>query len=194
MVKRAEEDGYDAVVIGCFCDPALDAAKEICEKTVVVGVMEAAVNIASLLAPRFSIIAPRRKSVQDFRDNLCRYGLEGRLASFRSLDLAVTDLMMDGEATERAIQREISTAINEDGAEAILLGCTLQLGHFEKLQEKFSVPVIDAALAGFATALHLIYLRNNFGWYTSKKCTYETPPKGQLFAWGLEEKYNIKGF
>jgi allantoin racemase len=192
-VKQAELEGYDAAIIGCFCDPALDAAKEICDKMVVVGVMEAAVNIASFLAPRFSIIAALQKSVQDFRDNMHKYGLNGRLASFRCLDLSAGDLMADPNATEKLMRREIRKAIEEDGAEAILLGCTLQLGHFQELGREFGVPVIDAVLAGLRTAEHLISIRDSCGWYTSKRCSFKTPPKGELASWGLEDFYNLNG-
>jgi allantoin racemase len=192
-VKQAELEGYDAAIIGCFCDPALDAAKEICDRMVVVGVMEAAVNIASFLAPRFSIIAALQKSVQDFRDNLHKYGLDGRLASFRALELPAGDLMTNSDVTGKLMRREISKAIEEDGAEAILLGCTLQLGHFQELGREFGVPVIDAVLAGLRTAEHLISIRDSCGWYTSKHCTFKTPPKGELASWGAEDFYGLGG-
>ncbi|WP_318538395.1 aspartate/glutamate racemase family protein [Geobacillus thermoleovorans] len=35
MIKKAEEEEYDAAIIGCFYDPALRAAREITEKMVV---------------------------------------------------------------------------------------------------------------------------------------------------------------
>lgn len=192
-VKQAEKDGYDAAILGCFCDPALDAAKEICERMVVVGVMEASVHIAAQLAPSFSILAASKVSVEDFRTNLSKYGLTNKLASFRTLDVPAVELMEDESVTSNRMKQEIAKAINEDGAEAIVLGCTLQLGHFLELQEKFGVPVIDPALAGLKTAEHFISLRDSLSWYTSKICTYSAPPKGQLAAWGLVDKYHLEG-
>ena len=91
------------------------------------------------------------------------------------------------------MREEITIAINEDLAEAIVLGCTLQLGHFSELQKEFSVPVIDPILAGLKGAEQLIALRDNFGWYTSKICTYAGPPNHEIHDWGLVEKYNLEG-
>jgi allantoin racemase len=194
IVRQAENKGYDASIIGCFCDPALDAAKEACDRMVVVGVMEAAVHLASYLAPKFSIIAARWKSVADFQVNLDKYGLSNRLASFRSLDVRVEDLQSDCNATHDRMSQEIKIAIEKDAAEAIILGCTLQMGHYTELQKEFGVPVIDVQLAGLLLAEQLIDARDKFGWYTSKICSYITPPKGVLTSMGLADKYGFDDF
>ena len=192
-VKQAENEGYDAAIIGCFCDPALDAAKEICKRMVVVGVMESAVHIAAQLAPRFSILAASRVSINDFRTNLCKYGLTDKLASFRALDVPAIDLLNDPGITGRRMKEEISKAIFEDHAEAIILGCTLQLNHFMEMQNEFNLPVIDPILAGLKGAEHLIALRDSLGWYTSKICTYAGPPPQEINDWGLAAKYSLEG-
>lgn len=192
VAKQAEKDGYAAAIIGCFCDPALDAAKEMCEQMVVVGVGEAAMHLASYLAPKFSIISARRKSVADFEMNLGKYGLTNRLASFRSLDVCVEDLQADDGVTHTRMREEIRRAVEEDGAEAIILGCTLQMGHYDKLQKEFGVPVIDVQLAGLLLAEQLIEARDRYNWYTSKLCSYITPPKGELAGLGLSKKYGIE--
>ena len=41
QIKQAENEGYDAVVIGCFYDPGLREAREITEKLVVTAPAEA---------------------------------------------------------------------------------------------------------------------------------------------------------
>lgn len=194
VVKQAENKGYDACIIGCFCDPSLDAAKEACDRMVVVGVMEAAVHLASYLAPKFSIIAARRKSVADFQANLDKYGLSNRLASFRSLEVQVEDLQCDSNLTHDRMRKVIRLAIEEDGAEAIILGCTLQMGHYAELQKEFGVPVIDVQLAGLLLAEQLMEARDRYGWYTSKICSYMTPPRGVLASQGLADKYGLDDF
>ncbi|GAH50417.1 unnamed protein product, partial [marine sediment metagenome] len=45
-VRKAELDGYDAAVIGCFYDPGLREAREISERLVVTAPAEAAMHIA----------------------------------------------------------------------------------------------------------------------------------------------------
>ena len=56
-VKKAEQDGYDAVIIGCFDDPLLREAKEICGRMAVVGLAEASMHLAMVLGDSFSTVS-----------------------------------------------------------------------------------------------------------------------------------------
>ena len=129
-----------------------------------------------------------------FQVNLDKYGLSNRLASFRSLEVRVEDLQRISNVTHNRMREEIKIAIEEDGAEAIILGCTLQMGHYSELQTEFGVPVIDVQLAGLLLADQLIDARNKYGWFTSKICSYITPPKGVLTSQGLADKYGFDDF
>ena len=54
-LKKANQDGYDAVILACFSDPGLDAAKEI-STIPVIGIEEATLHIAAMLGAKFSIM------------------------------------------------------------------------------------------------------------------------------------------
>jgi len=181
QVKLAEEDGFDAAILGCFYDPYIDAAKELCTNMVVVGPGEASMRIATSLARRFSIIAPTQKTVQHMYDDVKKSGFSEHLASIRALDVPVTDLLGDPGATQRKMCVEIETALKIDRAEAIILGCTLEFGHFEELQKKYGVPVIDVSLAALKYAEFMISVRDACGWHTSKICTFTPPPPRSLY-------------
>ena len=55
--EKAEGEGYDGVIIYCFGDPGLRAAKEKLNIPVV-GINEPSIHIASILGDKFSIINP----------------------------------------------------------------------------------------------------------------------------------------
>lgn len=192
-VKRAEVDGYDGCVIGCYYDPFLKEAREICERMVVTAPAEAAMHIGTTLADTFSTIVVRRKCIPDMRSNVYNHGFERQLASFRSLEIGVHELKKDPERTKNRMREAIHEAIEKDGAEAILLGCTIQLGFFRALQEEFGVPVIDANIAPLKYAEFLCGLKQKAGWYFSQKALYETPSRTELAAWGVEERFGVPG-
>jgi len=191
IIKQAEKDGYDAAIIGCFYDPFVREAKEICTRMVVTGLAEASMQLASNLGDNFSIISGRQKCTPTFRANTHKYGYADKLASFRHLDLGVADLQADLCVTADRMESAIAQAVKEDQAEVIVLGCSMMFGFYEKMQKKYGVPVIDPMLAGFKHAEYLVEMRDQFGWYTSKVGEYETPPTEEIKAWGLEEAYGL---
>ena len=135
----------------------------------VVGPAEAAMKLATTLGKTFSIIVPDAKCIAPMRENAYRLGFKDQLASYRSLDLSVSELLDDESRKEKKMRQAISDAIHQDLAEVIILGCTLQLGHFQKLQEHFGVPVIDVSLAALKYAKYLVEAKDCCGWKTSKK-------------------------
>lgn len=186
---EAERQGFDAAVIGCFYDLGLQEGRELTTRMVVAAPCESSVHLAATLGHTFSIIVGRRKWIPQMHDNVRRYGLESRLASFRAIDLWVPQYHEDEGETARRFYEAGKRAIEDDGAEVIVLGCTASAGFHAQLQEALGVPVIDSALAALKYAEHLVDLRDGFGWSHSKRGGYESPPARELEAWGLRAQY-----
>jgi len=74
-VRRAEKEGYDAVVIGCFYDPGLREARELV-RIPVIGPAETCMHIAATLGHKFSVLVGRRKWIPKMESNVYMYGLE----------------------------------------------------------------------------------------------------------------------
>lgn len=191
-IAEAERQGYDAAVIGCFYDFGLEEGRELTDRLVVTAPCESSLLLAASLGHTFSIIVGRRKWIPQMHSNVVRYGLQSRLASFRTIDLWVPQYHEDEEETARRFREQAHKAIHEDGAEVIVLGCTASAGFYRQLQDELGVPVIDSAVAAVKRAEHLVDLRDRFGWSHSKIGGYESPPQSELDGWQLTAQYEPK--
>lgn len=186
VVRDAAVKKFDAVVLGCFYDPVLVEAREISGETVVVAPCQASFEVASNLAQKVSIIVGRRKWVPRIESRVREYGHGHLLASCRALQLGVEDFQRDRNETVRRMIEQGRRAIDEDGAEALILGCTLEFGFYRQLQDVLGVPVIDSALAAFKRAEALADTKQRFGWKPSRVGGCEPPPEAEeLLAWNV---------
>jgi allantoin racemase len=183
-VRAAAHEGFDAFVIGCFYDTALHEAHEVSGEMIVTAPCVAACEIAASLANTFGIIVGRRKWVGQMRSTVHEYGYRDRLTGFYPVNLGVTDFQTDHAETERRLIAAGRKAVEEDYAEAIILGCTMEVGFHRKLEDVLGVPVIDPSIAAFKRAEYAATLRRDCGWVPSRKWTCEAPPEEEMAAIG----------
>jgi allantoin racemase len=176
---------YDAIVIGCFYDIGLREAREVSQRAIVTAPCQSATAIASNLGNTFSVLVGRRKWIPKMRENVRLYGHNHRLASMRPVELGVHDFQSDHQRTCERLLGEGRKAVQEDGAEVIILGCTAEYGFHAQMQAELGVPVIDAVLAPFKYAEFLADLARRFGWYPSRVWGSQAPPEEEVAAWGL---------
>jgi allantoin racemase len=168
VTRWAIAQGFDGVCIGCFYDPGLETAREIAgAKMVVTAPCQSALAICSRLANRFSVIIGRDQWKDQMTDRITHYGYDRDLASFRQLGLSVDEMQKDPAHTADLIIEQAAAAITDDEAEIILLGCTVEFGFFQKVQNEVGIPVIDAIVACFKECEHAAKLKKAFGWSTS---------------------------
>ena len=154
LKEVAQHKDLDAIVIACFDDTGLDAVRSLVSVPVL-GIGEAAYHAASLIANKFSVITTLSRSVPGLENNLMRYGLAQKCACVRATEIPVLKLEEGDPATLDKIRLEIHASINEDKAEAIVLGCAGMADLVAQLSEEFGLPVIEGVSAGvtFAEAL-----------------------------------------
>lgn len=157
---RAETEGYDALLISCMLDPGLIQARGVVDMPVV-GTLEATAHVASMMGNRFSVINADATVCAQMERLLAFYGLSDKIASLRHISIVSSDLYPDRTPTEevfRRVKAQARRAIEEDGAEVIIAGCTiigsmLTQHHGEKpttfLQD---APVLDGGLVGLKVA------------------------------------------
>lgn len=183
-VRQAEREGFDAFAIGCFYDPALHDAREVSSDMVVTAPCVAACEIVASLANRFGIIVGRRKWVHQMATGVREYGHAHRLAGFYPVDLGVTEFQRDQAETGRRLIAVGRKAVEEDFAEALILGCTMEVGFYQDVQSQLGVPVIDPSMAAFKRAEYGAVLKRQCGWRPSRRWSCEPPPESEIAAIG----------
>ncbi|MEB3860273.1 MAG: aspartate/glutamate racemase family protein [Desulfurococcales archaeon] len=161
-IKWAEDSGYDAVVIDCFGDPALDAAREIVGIPVV-GANHASTFLAAQVAQRFSIINILPETEPLVRSLLAKYGLLGHLASIETINVPVLELEREPKTTLDRIVEAAERAYRDHGAYAVVLGCTGMSSLAEMAQERLrekgiDIPVIEPLRAAVYTAISWVLM------------------------------------
>ena len=153
-VAAAEASQCDAIVVACFDDPAIGACREIASGPVI-GLCEAGIKAASMIATSFSIVTTLPRSVPLIEHLVHGYGLSFQCRKVRSVNLPVLALDEPGSNARALLRDEILRAIDEDGAEAVVLGCAGMADLAQVLSEETGIPVIDgvAAATKFAEAL-----------------------------------------
>jgi allantoin racemase len=169
-IAEGEAASADAHVIACFDDTGLDSARALAAKPVI-GIGEAAFHTASLIAVRFSIVTTLSRSIPVIESNLLRYGLDRRCAKVRAADVAVLELDDPASDARAKIESEIERALNEDHADAIVLGCAGMADLAATLSARFGVPVVDGVGAAVALAEGLVAQNLT----TSKRSLYAKP-------------------
>lgn len=147
QLVREHEDTYDAFVVACHCDPNLDALKQITEKPVV-GIGEASMKIASMLGHRFSVVSASTHSIPEKEVLARKYHLQDVLASVRAPP--------GGVMTEEEYMKAAQSAVKEDMAEVIVLGCAGMTGLDKYLEEQLGVPVLDGIVCALIIATGLV--------------------------------------
>ncbi|MBW1722783.1 MAG: hydantoin racemase [Deltaproteobacteria bacterium] len=192
-IKKAENQGVDGAVIGCFYDPGLLEAREITTRLAVTAPAEAAMHIATTLGNTFSIIVGRKKWIPKMRGNVFHYGFKDQLASIKPVEMNVLDFQKDPAETKQRLKAAAREAIEHDRAEVIILGCTIEFGFYDQLQQELGVPVIDAVLAPLKYLEFLVGLKKKLNWGHSKIYGYESPVINEIKEWKLEEQYTRPG-
>ncbi|MEE3956134.1 aspartate/glutamate racemase family protein [Peribacillus frigoritolerans] len=175
--KEAEEDGYDGVISDCFGDPGVKPAREILDIPVV-GACESSMLFASSLAKSFSVVTVLPNVVPMIENISKTLGVNDNLASVRYVNIPVLEVH-DKDRLKRELYEEMIKAIEQDGAHALVLGCTGFMGVAAELQKRlkqngYDVPVIDPVFAATRLLESLITMG-----VKQSRLTYMTPPSKQ---------------
>ena len=147
----------DAIVINCFADPAVNAARELTDIPVV-GPAEASMMIALMLGHKFGVISTLRNSGPWIELQARNMGIEQRLAGAIGIDIPVLELGSDLKKTARYLVDAARDLIDSKGAEVIILGCTGMAPVARIVKEELEVPVIEPMATAFKVAELMISL------------------------------------
>lgn len=174
LVVRAEQQGYDAAIVGCLGDPGLDALREVSQRMPVVGPGEASCHLAAMLGERFGIVTIAHGVVNPLRHLVARAGLADRLAGIAVIDVPVLALSEDRTDTVSRVVEAGRDLITRHDADTLVLGCMSMafLDMAGEVEAQLGVPVVNPAKAALHTAETLV----GCGLSHSKRA-YPTPTK-----------------
>ena len=148
----AEKERYDAFVIYCFSDLAIDAIRENVSIPVI-GPGEASLVMADMLSYKFSVITTISGNIARTERRLMKNCIaKEKLASVRALDIPVVDLRDDEDMTKKILFNTCKEIIEEDKSQVIILGCLGMADYGDYIQEELGVTVIDPAFTALGIA------------------------------------------
>jgi len=142
---RSEEEGYDAVVMDTVSDSGLAALRS--RLTIpVLGPGQVQQHVAAILGKKFSILTMWRRWFSLYEKTMAEYGTRGYCASIRCIDVRPDqEQLLAGkeEVVFAALEEQGRLAIEQDGADVILIGSTTMHQAVEHLRRTLGVPVIN---------------------------------------------------
>lgn len=148
---NAEKEGFDAVCVDTMSDSGVAALRSVL-RIPVVGAGRTAFMTALMLGSKFSILVMYKPWIPMQQKTLKEYQLMDKVASIRSIDVPPEPYSKNGgvalEETEARIlpllEEQGRRAMEEDGAEVILMGSTTMYRAAAYLAERLPIPVINA--------------------------------------------------
>jgi allantoin racemase len=167
--RQAEREGYDAVVPLGTLDLGVDGGRSVVDIPVI-GPAEAMLHIASLLGDRFGGLVYHDKLLPMMRGIVRRYGMEDKMAGWRSCGFDLPDLAANHDAVVDNFLTAARSMIENEGVDVILpLGISQCPVHMkpEWLQEQLGVPVVEGIgapirLAAMLAGLNLTHSRKRW--------------------------------
>jgi allantoin racemase len=144
----------DAYLVACFSDPAVEAAREITTAPVV-GIGEAAYRAVLMLARRFAVITTLARGVPDIENGMDRLGVRQGCVGVLPLGIPVTEQGAGFGATNETIATAGSRAVQELGAEALVLACGGMAQAEAVVRERVGVPATNGVAFGALLAFAL---------------------------------------
>jgi len=174
-VRDATADAVDAVILAAFCDPGLDAVREI-SAIAVYGLEETTFAVALMLGNKFAILTERPHKTAVKMQHVRKHGLESRFAAVRPIGMGVADIANNPDRVWRLGLDVSRRMVEEDGAEVIILGCAAMAGYAADLQRELCVPVLDP----IAVTLKVVEGLTEIGITHSKRGLFATPVRQRI--------------
>lgn len=192
-IIQADQAGYDAVAIGCFLDPAMQEAREVCTLPIF-GLGETCMMMACMYGYKFSGIAFHKKQSQYYDRKAFEYGLSSRHIPFGDLGIdfnqVQTAFTSPGQMTEQFIKE--SKRLAAEGAEVILAACATvnAIIRREKITEVDGALIMDCNAVLLKTTEAMAELSRSIGLKASRRLLYQQPGKQALAQW--MDLYNFR--
>lgn len=173
-----KQNDADAYIIACFDDTGLEVIRSITEKPVI-GIGEATYHVATMIAGNFTVITTLSRSIRPLTHNLKKYGLFENCVKVTAIEVPVLDLENISSENLDKLNKVIQDTMENDNAEAIILGCAGMADLARNLEIKHKLPVIEGISSAVVLAESLVNLKIK----TSKVGSYALPRKKEYMGY-----------
>lgn len=187
---KAQNEGYDAFLIGNIADPGIRELREALTIPVL-GLCETTLSIACMMGVTFSLITVNEKFTPRVLENVHRYGFTGRMTSWEPMGVTHLPNLAPGfssapehvAAREAIFEsfREASRMAIAKGAEVLIPagGVVMAMLTHAGIHDVDGVPILDGTVALVKMAETAVKLQKISGNFVSKRLNY-APPRGAM--------------
>jgi allantoin racemase len=183
---RAEQEGYDAFLIGNIFDPGLHELRELLNIPVL-GLCESSIHLACMMGPGFSIINVNPKFVRKVTENIATAGLAGRLVSIEHMQVergAILDSAFEDDNVRQMVVDQFTAAARRGiarGAEVVIPagGIVMSILARSEVHAIDKAPIVNGVIGLLKVAELAVQIKQLTGFFTSKSMMY-APPTGEL--------------
>lgn len=177
---QAEQQGFDAVILGSFSEPFLVEARALVDIPVI-SMPESTLLASCSLAPAFALVTLSAKSAVRNRALVARHKLEGRVSGYYPMPSAWGEAELDEALREPA---KLVADFEVSAAAAVAAGADLLIpaeGVFNEVLFKNGIarfqdtPVMDCVGAALLAAEMLVNLRRRAGISVGRQWAYAKP-------------------
>lgn len=171
MAVRAEKEGYDAVILYCFSNPAMDACRQ-AVSIPVIGAGQAACLMVPAVGHHAAVLVADERRIPEKMAGLPLTGLSSeRICGFEAIRTKGLDPIQDREQLKKELLDAGHRVLERTNAQVLVLGCLSFLGLAKELEQELSIPVIDPGPAGICLAEALVRqgLHSSKSAYLSRK-------------------------
>ena len=169
----------DAVLLAVSFDSGLQAARELLAIPVV-GMSEAAMLTACTLGERFAFVTFGARAAPVYEALIRAYGLEARSAGVLALPGLSPAELRDPARVAPVLLEAVARAVEERGADAVVLGGAVFAGLADRLKQQSPVPLVD----GIACGVRLAELLAACGFVKPRSGSYRLPTRKPISGVG----------
>lgn len=177
-IMQDEEEGFDAVIVGCCYDPGVRTARELVDIPVI-GPMEASLQLAGYHGHTYTIVTDHHKAGPYIEDIVRLTGLGGNCRGLRTIEWYVRDMVNDPDAVARDTIETCRRVVKETQADSILMGCTIVAACYQQYLmnggEPPEIAIVNPNLMALKMAETLGALKQKGGYHISRAGYYEKP-------------------
>lgn len=150
-IVKAEEEGYQAILIGCYLDPGLREAREV-TSVPVYGVADISLRVCAMLGQRIGIITTSVYAKRGIEANLREAGMD-KCAMVCCVDMNVEEVLTQKSGQEEFLVQKITECmigmIRQQEIDVFTFGSGALYRYYNKVKERmlqkgYDIPVVWA--------------------------------------------------